>query len=124
MKKWIVYLLAVVCLLTLAAPMAQAAEGETSGTCGDGLTWTLEGGTLTVSGSGEMDAGSPWESHKSEIKSVVLTGGVTKVGEGAFADCENLTSINFGSSLKEIDPKGFYNCDSLTSIQSPPSPET
>lgn len=31
-----------------------ASAAETSGTCGDNLTWELENGTLTISGTGEM----------------------------------------------------------------------
>lgn len=40
---------------------------ESSGTCGDNLTWTLDdNGVLTLSGKGEMynyrfNSGSPWE---------------------------------------------------------------
>ena len=32
-----------------------AADETASGTCGENVTWTLEGGVLTISGSGEME---------------------------------------------------------------------
>lgn len=91
----------------------------TSGTCGDGLTWELDGGTLTVSGSGEMDDGAPWEAYKDRITSVIFTGGVTTVGAEAFMDCENLTSVSFGGSMREIGTAAFKNCTGLTSISLP-----
>lgn len=100
---------------------APAVSSATSGTCGDGLTWSLEGSTLTISGSGAMDVGSPWAVHKDSIKSLVFTGGVTTVAEEAFRDYDKLTSIDFGSAMKEIDTRAFQDCDGLTSISLPAS---
>ena len=58
MKK----ILTTLCVLTLALlcvlllPTQANAATEASGTCGDNLTWVLDdAGTLTISGSGEMD---------------------------------------------------------------------
>lgn len=99
--------------------VAPAFSTAASGTCGNGLTWELNGSTLTISGSGEMDAGSPWEYHKDKIKKVVFTGGVTKVGEEAFAEFDELTSVDFGSAMKEIDTRAFYACEGLTTIHLP-----
>lgn len=46
-------LAALCCLFTVSAA---AADAPTSGTCGENLTWTLDGaGTLTISGTGEME---------------------------------------------------------------------
>lgn len=119
MKKTISIFLALLLAAFLAVPAAASETAQASGECGEGLTWTLTDGTLTVSGSGEMDAGSPWEAYRSDIKKVVLTGGVTKVGDNAFADCDNLTSVDFGGSLKEIGVKAFQSCEGLTSIHLP-----
>lgn len=92
---------------------------ETSGTCGDNLTWSVSGSTLTISGSGAMAEGSPWKGHKDRIKTLILTGGVTTVGSEAFAGFENLTDINFGDSLKEIHEGAFRECVGLTEISLP-----
>ena len=119
MKKIVSLLLAVMLLAFAALPAAASETATASGECGDGLTWTLEGNTLTVSGSGDMDSGCPWEAYRSDIEKVVFTGGVTKVGENAFAECDNLTSIDFGGSMREVGERGFYSCDSLTSIHLP-----
>lgn len=93
----------------------------TGGTCGEGLTWVFENGRLTISGSGAMDDGCPWEYHKDNITSVSLTGGVTYIGAEAFADCDSLTSIDFGGSLKEIGPRAFQDCDAIKTITLPDS---
>lgn len=126
------WILALCLTLSLTAMPALAAETETgateetvapsrekSGTCGEGLTWALEKGTLTVTGRGEMDDGCPWEAYKDEIRKVVFTGGVTKVGAESFRECVNLTDIDFGSAMKEIGDLAFQGCEGLTSIHMP-----
>ena len=41
---------------------ARASTALYSGECGSGITWTLDdAGLLTVSGSGNMSSGQPWE---------------------------------------------------------------
>lgn len=90
----------------------------TSGTLGN-MTWKLEGTTLTVTGSGEMDKGAPWAHLSDKVKKLVLRGGVTTVAEEAFQDFDALTSIDFGGSLKEIGPRGFLGSEALESISMP-----
>ena len=51
-----------------------------SGQCGKNLTWTLDGGTLTISGTGKADdyycdAKIAWRSSKESIKRVVIADG-------------------------------------------------
>lgn len=139
MKKRIGSLLLAACLLVSLLPLgalAEEAEETTeamvetqpaadpkakSGTCGDGLTWVLEDRTLTISGSGEMDDGAPWAAHKSKVKKLVLTGGVTRVGEEAFYEFDRLESIDFGDSLVEIGARAFYGCTDLIIIHLPKS---
>ena len=82
-KRWIMNLLLVSLLLMLLSPAAGAVAA--SGSCGEGLTWKLENYTLTVTGSGEMEDGCPWEDYKTKIEHVVLSGGVTKVGKENFS---------------------------------------
>lgn len=118
MKKLISLALALMLLAVLPLSV-WAAPQEANGTCGDGLTWTLKDHTLTVSGSGPMDDGCPWEEYKDEIRSVVLTGGVTTVGAKAFYECGKLKDIDFGNSLEEIGPKAFYSCKRIQKIHLP-----
>lgn len=71
---------------------------EIGGQFGKGLTWSLKNGQLTISGSGSMDGiylemDVPWKDYKSEITSIVVEEGVTKLCSKSFTNCENLTSV-------------------------------
>lgn len=127
MKRLVLHFLAACLLLTLLVPRGFAAETETDTpveSCGDGLSWSLEGNTLTISGSGAMkdfEGGAPWAGSAEDIHTVILTGGVTSVGAGAFTGYENLTAVDFGGSLKEIGESAFQSCVGLTKISLPAS---
>ena len=41
---------------------------------------------------------------------------VIGIGERAFADCDNITSITIPKSVTNIAPSGFIGCDNLESI--------
>ena len=43
--------------------------------------------------------------------------GVTKIGDSAFRDCENLTEITIPDGVTEIGNYAFYNCTSLSKAQ-------
>lgn len=116
-RRWILNLLLASLLLMLLSPAASAVAA--SGTCGDGLTWKLENYTLTVTGSGEMEDGCPWEDYKTKIDHVVLSGGVTKVGKENFSGCDRLETVEFGDALVEIGEKAFYGCEDIVYIHLP-----
>ena len=117
MKKWMITAVLAALLLTVLAPAAGAVTAN--GTCGEGMTWSLDNYTLTISGSGEVEDGSAWESYKTKIDHVVLAGGVTKLGDQAFYGCDRLKTVDFGDSLVEIGAKAFYNCTGLTYLHLP-----
>lgn len=119
MKKWMIIAVLMSLLLVLLAPAAGAVTAN--GTCGEGMTWSLDNYTLTISGSGEVEDGSAWESYKTKIDHVVLTGGVTKLGDQTFYGCDRLKTVDFGDSLVEIGAKAFYNCTGLTYVHLPKS---
>ena len=56
MKKTFLKLLFLVCaIVVLSLVISLTALADSSGTCGDNLTWVLDdNGTLTISGSGTM----------------------------------------------------------------------
>lgn len=116
-NRWIVSVLLVCLLLVLLAPAASAASA--SGSCGAGLTWKLEDYTLTVTGSGEMENGCPWEEYKTKIDHVVLSGGVTRVGADNFSGCDRLETVDFGDALEEIGDRAFYGCEDIEYIHLP-----
>ena len=93
----------------------------TSGTCGENLTWKIEDGVLTISGTGAMTgyppSQSPWAAAK--IRSVVIESGVTSIGSHAFSDCSSLTSVEIPNSITFIDQGAFSGCSNLASITIP-----
>lgn len=113
----------------------ETAGGMVSGSCGENLTWTLdtESGVLKISGAGEMDdfykeyvdgsyrTTAPWNEHITDIKSVVVDGEVTTIGDYAFYNCESLTNLALGDSVVSIGDSAFYYCSSLISITIPDS---
>ena len=79
MKRILSMLLVLSMVLGMALPVC-AAETVDSGTCGENLTWTLDDeGTLTISGTGEMEGFPSWGSYDEDIKSVVINAGATSV---------------------------------------------
>ncbi|MDY4220887.1 MAG: leucine-rich repeat protein, partial [Candidatus Faecousia sp.] len=98
-------------------------SGETADTnkCGNDLTWTLEDGTLTISGTGEMYDFCDWGGQKDQITKVVVEEGVTSIGDHAFDSCENLAEVVLPESLTSIGYSAFAYCLSLTSIVIPDS---
>lgn len=113
-------ILAAILLLLAIAPAVSATEA-TSGSCGEGITWTYADHTLTISGSGEMADGSPWEAYKDKIETVIFTGGVTKVGDKAFENYDSLETVDFGDSMREIGKRAFYDCNDIVEIRMPDS---
>ncbi len=110
-------------LLTLLPMMASA---DSSGTCGDNLTWTYESATytLTISGNGGMSNYTrvedvPWYSFRYSIRTVVIQNGVTSIGAYAFDLCSGLTSVTIPNSVTSINNQAFYGCSGLTSVTIP-----
>ncbi|MCD8017444.1 MAG: leucine-rich repeat domain-containing protein, partial [Oscillospiraceae bacterium] len=118
-KRFWAILLAL-CLAAILAPMALAADTETSGTCGDDLTWSLntETGVLTISGTGNMTDWSSisdvdWYSYRTSITQVVIEDGVTSIGAYAFYNCSSLTSVVIPETVTSIESCAFSGCTSL-----------
>ena len=123
MKRKIVSVLLCVLLLASLLPVSAFADTTASGTCGKNLTWALEDGVLTISGTGEMEdyyaTTAPWGENCSLIKSVVISDGVTSIGYGAFSGCSSLTSVTIPDSVTSIRYDAFSGCSSLTSVTIP-----
>ena len=123
MRKITAILLSVLlcCGAVTSLPVTAFAEETDSGTTGD-CTWTFdeETGTLTISGSGEMDDYDmwyycpPWCDY--EIKNINIGNAVTKIGTRAFQYCDDVTSIFIPAGIKSIGELAFLNCGSLESI--------
>ncbi len=130
-----------------AASSEEEAMEAASGTCGENLTWTLENGVLTISGTGPMkdySGGhiSPWYDKRESITSIVIEEGVTTIGnyafhqcaafitltlpesityigEAAFRYCHGLLLVKLGSKVTEIAREAFSGCENLGGIHLP-----
>ena len=135
MKKKILSIFLAFCLIFSLLPMGAMADETKSGTCGDNLTWTLDGdGTLTIAGTGKMydydyseyKKAAPWIRDIYKIKSVVIEDGVTSIGSEAFYATDgypNITKVTIPSSVESIGGSAFLNCRKLVSITLPDSVE-
>lgn len=100
---------------------------------GDGdVTWTLaDDGTLYISGKGRMkdytiddllsDEPISWDTRTSKVLRVVVEPGVTHIGNMAFYNCINLTSVTLPDSVTSIGECAFWSCESLTNVEIPKS---
>ena len=123
-KRWIVNMLAAILLLGILTPAVFADESIldrhiADGTCGENLSWSLDGYTLTITGDGEMEDGCPWIEHMDHIEYVVLDGKITKIGKEAFYKFDRLETVDFGEALVEVGTRAFYGCDDIAYIHLP-----
>jgi len=95
---------------------------------GNNVIATLTNNTLTISGQWNMadfyDSSiwsyrPPWYNSRSSIHSVIIGEGITNIGDGAFEDCPNLTSVTIPTTVRIIGITSFMNCTSLKNITLP-----
>ena len=107
-----------------AASSVAASAAATNNSCGEGVTWALADGTLTISGTGRMtnftkDTPAPWADQADQITTVEVEGTVTSVGATAFKDCTALTTVNIADGVEYIEAGAFNGCTALTEINIP-----
>ena len=89
------------------------------------LAWAFHAGTLTISGTGAMDAASdysayPWFSVASNIKTITIGEGVTTIADAAFAGTSqinyysNVQTASLPTTLAAIGDDAFAYCTGLT----------
>lgn len=107
----------------------------TGGAAGDGsgVTWQLTENTddpstytLTIRGSGAMEnylmsSNQPWCSFRDQITSVVVSPGVTSIGNLAFTRFSKLIHVDIADSVVSIGEQAFSDCSRLTDITVPQS---
>ena len=124
MKKQFTKMMSVVLsllMLCTALPLTGSAYTQTSGRLGQNVFWAIDNeGTLTVSGTGDMYHSSSIDLPYG-IKSIVISDGVTSIGDGVFEDCEELTSVIISDTVKYIGSYAFAGCKKLESITIPNS---
>ena len=126
--KWFIAVLAAMVLFCAgAAAEVSSASVLESGTCGANLTWELDdSGTLTISGTGDMDDFELWDDSyawrplKTSISSIIIKPGVTSIGQFAFAET-NVTNVSIPDGVTSIGDAAFTNCGNLTALTIPDS---
>lgn len=93
-------------------------------TCGEGVTWSIDGDTLTVTGTGVILSGEsalsfPWASRAAGITKLVISEGVTAIGDHAFEGFTALAEVQLPYTLITIGNFVFCGDLSLTEIAIP-----
>ena len=120
-RKLLALLLAL-CLLAATLPLS-ASAAQYSGSCGQNLTWSIDGNVLAISGSGPMNdyirtSDQPWYKYRKPVTKVVVNSGVTTIGENAFEGMD-MTTVTLPDTLTKIGDSSFYGCEELTGITIP-----
>ena len=124
MKRKIVGLFLIVCILCTFMPCAGAVSVVAEGECGaDGsnVTWTLDSdGTLTFKGTGRI-INYDWFNNVGReryITKVIVDDGITNVCDYMCYGCSDVTEIILASSVSEIGEGAFWQCG-ISSIKLP-----
>ena len=107
-----------------------------SGSCGDGVTYQIDGdGAMVISktgaGTGAMtdytnysSNSVPWLSHREDITSLTINDGVTSIGDWAFYYCKSLEDVSLADSITSIGVRAFGETASLNFIKLPANLKT
>ena len=91
-------------------------QGGTTGP----LTWSIDDGTLTISGTGVMPDYEfwdiPWYGYHESIHTVIIKAGVMSIGKNAFFSCRSISSIKIPNTVTSIGEAAFLDCVALPSI--------
>ena len=123
MKKRITSLLLVLAIILSLAPVT--VRGVSTGSCGENAVWHLDSdGCLTISGSGEMENflsynSAPWYSECESIRKLVISPGISTIGDYAFYDCTQLQEVVWNSDLISIGRSSFSYCSALETVSLP-----
>ncbi len=114
-------LLCLVLVTLLPIPAMGSAEDM-----GSGFSWSFQAttGILTITGSGAMPhfksyGERPWDKYENIITKVVISKGVTSIGEYAFYNMDALVTVELPEGLVSIQKSAFSGCDALTTIKLP-----
>ena len=116
--RFLAFLLICSTLISFSALSASALE---SGASGDNISWVLDAGTLTITGTGEMtnyrdSELPPWYEFRDQIVRVVISDKITAIGNCAFYGCKNLTTVTLPNSVKSIGSYAFASCKRLATV--------
>lgn len=87
----------------------------------DTVTYYIDNGVLTISGSGDMDdyevtSDIPWYSQRLNINKIIISNGITSIGTKAFYGCINATIAEIPETVIKIGENAFKNCDEISIV--------
>ena len=90
-----------------------------------------EAATLTITGNGDVSNYTetnlderPWHAYMDETKKIVISDGITAVGDYAFAKFKYVESVEISNSVKSIGTASFAGINNLLEITVPDSVAT
>jgi hypothetical protein len=118
-----------------ADPWIEKFTGKVHGTFSDTpyvpLTWNYDAGTKTLTFSGTAAIPSyndpderPWKDYVSEVEKIVISDGVTSIGDKAFRGCSGLTTVTIGSGVTYIGSDAFHDCTKVEVVYCNANPAT
>ena len=112
MKKILSLILAlIIAITTLNGITVSASDVVDSGSCGEGVNWTLyDDGLLIISGEGEICRDCGFMLYPEYIEKCDIKEGITAINEGAFDGCYLMTEITVPVTVLRIDKGAFENC--------------
>lgn len=100
-------------------------KNNIKGTNDSQISYSLQNGTLIISGVGPIQSSStthgslPWHSSKDKITNIIINEGITEIGSYAFMEYYNLKSVSLPNSLTKIRDDAFSYCPKLEYINIP-----
>ena len=93
-----------------------AVHFQGGGNCGENLTWSLDKGVLTITGTGKMDsfenvADIPWYADRLSVKKIVIGDGVTSISDNAFTNITATVNYPAESSIWTESARQNYGGD-------------
>ena len=111
-------------VLLIMLMLMQSVVFAKTGSMNENISWDFNEGVLKISGHGEMPDfknadENPLKDIKDEVKKIVISEGITHIGNWNFADFKNAEEIIFPNSLEVVGERAFYNCSSIRILTLP-----
>ncbi len=99
-----------------AIPSIDSAKELKEGECGDSAIFSLyDNGVLVIDGTGSVEF--EFNQYNKYVQYLLVEEGITKIGNKAFIDCENLQVVECPESLEIIGVATFKHCTNLASVK-------
>ena len=127
MKKTLSLILSLVIIATSVFCFSSTALADETFELSPGInaTYVTAEKKLTISGEGEIDdySLSPFvmKTYNSEIESVVIEDGITKLGNNLFAGLINIVNVQLPETLESIGSRVFQGCPRIKTLSIPAS---